>query len=267
MLAAPAVCGAALANLAPADKSMGMIGDGYGSECHLLRYLGRHRALLNQRVLEVTGATAIEWLDYPFDQRRTWQDGEWKGLDFVSDDAPAKVAWRRTWPQGRNAPNWDAIGRLRFGPGEAWLLVEAKANIEELCSSCKASAHGGRPMVEAFLARTRERLGVAADHDWLSGYYQFCNRLAVLDLLNEHGAPAHLLNIYFVGDRSGPGRSCPQDVAAWKPALSAMEEHVGLAREHRLAGRAHKLFLPACDEGDVQAITKKDTAGRAAAAA
>ena len=30
---------------------MGMMGDGYGSECHLLRYLGRHRALLNQRVL------------------------------------------------------------------------------------------------------------------------------------------------------------------------------------------------------------------------
>jgi hypothetical protein len=127
-----------------------MMGDGYGSECHLLRYLGRHRALLNQRVLEVTGATAIEWLDYPFDQSRAWQDGEWKGLDFVSDNTPAKAAWRSTWPQGGNAPNWDAIGRLRLGPGEAWLLVEAKANIEELRSSCKASPHGGRPAVEAF---------------------------------------------------------------------------------------------------------------------
>lgn len=60
---------------------MGMMGDGYGSECHLLRYLGRHRAFLDQRVLEVTGATAIEWLDYPFDRSRTWQDGECKGLD------------------------------------------------------------------------------------------------------------------------------------------------------------------------------------------
>jgi hypothetical protein len=46
-----------------------------------------------------------------------------------------------------------------------------------------------------------------------------------------------------------------------------MEEHVGLAREHRLAGRVHKLFLPACDEGGVQVTTKKDTAGREAAAA
>jgi len=246
---------------------MGMMGDGYGSECHLLRYLGRHRALLDQRVLEVTGASAIEWLDYPFDRSRTWQDGEWKGLDFLSDDAPAKAAWRSTWPQGGNVPNWDAIGRLCFGPVEAWLLVEAKANIEELRSSCKASPHGGRPMIEAFLAQTRKRLGVSTDHDWLSGYYQLCNRLAVLDLLNKHGGPAHLLNIYFVGDRGGPGRSCPQDVAAWEPALKDMEEHVGLPREHPLAARAHKLFLPACDGGSAQRITKKDATVDEAAAA
>jgi len=149
----------------------------------------------------------------------------------------------------------------------AWLLVEAKANIEELRSSCKASPHGGRPAVEAFLTRTRKRLSAAADHDWLSGYYQFCNRLGVLDLLNEHGAPAHLLNIYFVGDRSRLGRSCPQDVAAWEPALRDMEEHVGFPHEHRLAARVHKLFLPACDETGVQGITKKDAAGHGAAAA
>jgi hypothetical protein len=249
-------------NLELTGEPMGAMGDGHGSECHLLRYLGRHRALLDQRVLEVTGATAVEWLDYPFDPSRTWQDGEWKGFDFLSDDAPAKAAWRRTWPQGRNAPNWDAIGRLRFGFGEAWLLVEAKANIEELRSSSKANPHGGRPMVEAFLAWTRDRLGVAAHHDWMTGYYQFCNRLAVLDLLNEHGVPAHLLNIYFVGDRSGPGRSCPEDAGAWEPALNAMEKHVGLPREHHLAARVHKLFLPIYDEA-----AKKDATVDEAAAA
>ena len=191
---------------------------------------------------------AIAWLDCPFDRSRAWQHREWKGLDFLSDDAPAKAAWRSTWPQSGNAPNWDAIGQLRFASGEAWLLVEAKANIEELRSSCKASPHGGRPLIEAFFARTRQRLGVAADRDWLSGYYQLCNRLAVLDLLNGHGAPAHLLNIYFVGDRSGAGRSCPQDADCWEPALRAMEEHVGLPPAHRLAARVHKLFLPAKED-------------------
>jgi len=138
----------------------------------------------------------------------------------------------------------------------AWLLVEAKANVEELRSSCKASPDGGRPLIEACFALTRQRLGVARDRDWLSGYYQLCNRLAVLDLLNEHGAPAHLLNIYFVADRSGPGRSCPQDAAAWEPGLRDMEEHVGLPAGHRLASQVHKLFLPACEEGRVQTSTK-----------
>lgn len=151
--------------------------------------------------------------------------------------------------------------------GEAWLLVEAKANIEELRSSCKATPHGGRPLIEACLALTRQRLGVAADRDWLSGYYQPCNRLAVLDLQNEHGAPAHLLNIYFVGDRSGPGRSCPQDAAGWKPALRDMEEHIGLPSTHHLAARVHKLFLSACDEAGARESTKEQaTEGEAAAA-
>jgi hypothetical protein len=170
------------------------------------------------------------------------------------------VAWRSTWPQSGNAPKWDAIGRLRFGPGQAWLLVEAKANVEELRSSCKASPVGGRPLIEACLARTRQRLGVSAGGEWLSGYYQFCNRLAVLDLLNEHGAPAHLLNIYFVGDRGDAGRSCPQDPIAWESALRQMEEHVGLPREHPLAARVHKLFLPVCDGGAKKDATKDEAA-------
>jgi hypothetical protein len=246
-------------------KSMGMMGSGYGSECHLLRYLGRHRALLDQRILEETGATVADWLDYPFERTRTWPDGEWKALDFLSDDAPAKTAWRRTWPQSGNAPNWDAIGRLRFGSDAAWLLVEAKANVEELRTSCQASPNGGRPMIEAFLARTRQRLGAAADRDWLSGYYQLCNRLAALDLLNEHGSPAHLLNIYFVGDRGDSRRSCPSNAAAWAPALEAMKEHVGLPSKHRLTARIHTLFLPVCEETGPRVGTK-EIAGRPEAA-
>jgi hypothetical protein len=245
---------------------MSIMGDGYGSECHLLRYLGRHREMLDQRVREVTGATAVEWLDYPFDQSRTWQDREWTGLDFLSDDAPAKAAWRSTWPQNGNAPNWDAIGRLQLGSGKAWLLVEAKGNVEELRSSCKASAHGGRPRIEAFLARTKQRLRVAAERDWLCGYYQFCNRLAVLDLLNDHGSPAHLLNIYFVGDRGSPTRTCPRDVAAWDSALRAMEQHVGLPSGHPLASLVHKLVLPICGETRAER-TSEDAAGREVAPA
>ena len=60
---------------------MAEMGDGYGSECHLLRYLGRHRSLFNQEVDSAISGQDLEWLDYPFDPTRTWRDGEWKGLD------------------------------------------------------------------------------------------------------------------------------------------------------------------------------------------
>ena len=68
----------------------------YGSECHLLRYLGRHRRILDQRVLEATGGQAIEWIDYHFDSSRKWWDGERKALDcaLARRTAGAK-RWRR----------------------------------------------------------------------------------------------------------------------------------------------------------------------------
>ena len=44
-------------------------------------------------------------------------------------------------------------------------------------------------------------LGVSADRDWLKGYYQYANRIAALHFLTQHKVPAHLLLIYFLGDR------------------------------------------------------------------
>ncbi len=38
---------------------MAEIGAGYGSEWHLLRYFGRHRRLLDQRVSVTTGAEVL----------------------------------------------------------------------------------------------------------------------------------------------------------------------------------------------------------------
>ena len=58
-------------------------------------------------------------------------------------------------------------------------MVEAKANIQELRSFCKAEAEGGRPLIARSLAAVKSTLGVPEDRDWLNGYYQYCNRIAV----------------------------------------------------------------------------------------
>ncbi len=52
---------------------MGDMRFGYGSEWHLLRFLGRHRNYLNQQILKVMGSEGccrIEWLDFNFSPTR-----------------------------------------------------------------------------------------------------------------------------------------------------------------------------------------------------
>jgi hypothetical protein len=223
---------------------MAGIGDGYGSECHLLRFLGRHRSLLNARIAAAIGATSVEWLDVPFRREKRWPDDEWKAVDFLGDDPVVRQAWRSWWPTSGNSLNWDAVGRVRVAGVDEWLLIEAKANEQELASSCAAAEHGGRPLIERSLSEVMQSLGVDPARDWLSGYYQFCNRLAALHFLQEQNRPARLMFIYFTGDRGRPGRTCPSDSTGWAKALQAQADHVGLPAGHRLQDRIHKLFLP-----------------------
>jgi hypothetical protein len=42
------------------------------------------------------------------------------------------------WPTHRRGHNWDAIGRIERKGKPEWLLVETKANVEELESDCRA---------------------------------------------------------------------------------------------------------------------------------
>jgi len=223
---------------------MGKIGDGYGSECHLLRFMGRHRRLLNERILEIIDGDSVGWLDFDFEpKKKRWPDAEIKGLNFLPEDHPARAAWEQWWPQGRGIHNWDAVGQVRIGEAEEWLLVEAKANLEELCSACGATSPTNRPKIERAMAETKHALGVPEDRDWLNGYYQYCNRVAALYFLNKNGVAARLLHIYFLGDRGDPRRTCPEDEEGWQATLRAQEEHVGLPARHKLEARMHKLFL------------------------
>jgi len=122
--------------------------------------------------------------------------------------------------------------------------VEAKANLEELSSDCGAKSARSVATIKRAFDETKRALGVPEDRDWLRGYYQFCNRVAVLHFLNKHFIPTRLLYIYFVGDEGDASRTCPQNEGEWKDALRAQEAHVGLPRGHKLEARIHKLFLP-----------------------
>jgi hypothetical protein len=232
---------------------MAHIGDGYGSEWHLLRFLGRHRDHLSAAVLAKTGGDAVHWLDFGFDPEGGQPDEEHKGLGFLlcpptvglTGDAALADQWAAFWPQTGNPPNWDAVGLLRHGDVSEWLLVEAKAHIGEMQQSCGAGEQSRR-QIEAALAQTREALGVTGSAPWTDGYYQHANRLAVLWFLLSHSVPARLLFIYFTGDQRA-GAECPSDEAGWAAPLAAQDAHLGLdtaADPSGVRARVHKLFLP-----------------------
>ena len=223
---------------------MGKIGHGYGSEWHLLHWLGRHRAELDRRVRSAIGQPPgqLEWLDFPTRSVGGAQKTvEWKGIDFLRPNPRVERAWAAFWPQRGNAHNWDAVARV--GDEPEWLLVEAKAHVGELASDCGASSRGGLPTIQAAFDRCKRHLGVGTAHDWTSGYYQHANRVAALHFLEQQGIPARLLFVYFLGDQRR-GCQCPTTQAGWQPALDTQDRHLGLNRPHPLSGRIHDLFLP-----------------------
>ncbi len=225
----------------------GDIALGYGSKWHLLRYMGWHRHYLNALAVScVPNASKIEWLDQKFTGNAgedEAQDAELRHLEFLHAE-PVQESWRDFWPQTGKKINWDAVGFATVVGGAEWVLVEAKANLDELKSSCGATNPASLELINQSLNETKQAMGVAQQADWLNGYYQYANRLAVLHFLLREGIRAHLLFIYFYGDRPGMGPNWPQTQQEWEPALTAMEGHLGLPPNHNYSDFIHKLFLP-----------------------
>jgi hypothetical protein len=194
--------------------------------------------------MSAVGAESIEWQDFHFDPATAWGDGERRGLDFLPPDHRLSAEWAAFWPGSGNAMNWDAVGRIRHGGKDEWLLVEAKANTRELQGSCGALERGGRPGIEAALAATKRQLGVTPSADWLNGYFEAANHITVLEFLVSRGEPARLLFVYLLGDKN-PAAICPVDQSGWEQIVAAQDEHLGILGSHPRADRIHKLFLEA----------------------
>ena len=225
---------------------MGRMGYGYGSEWHLLRFLGRHRQSLDRRVFQEIGrGERIEWVDSHFAAESPLRDAERKGLDFLDSHPEIQAQWREWWPQGRGIPNWDAVGWLIEGTTKELLLVEAKANVEELQSNCGAKDPNSLKKITAALMETQRALGMPYARNWLRGCYQMANRLALLHFLNSRGIPTHLVLIYFTGDRGSrkPKRTCPSSRQEWLRPLAEQEVALAVGSNHPLESRVQSIFL------------------------
>lgn len=224
---------------------MSRIGYGYGSEWHLLRYLGYQRAALSRTVAQATSATTVEWLDMP--DTPSGETQEWEGIAFLGIDAVIQQRWTTFWPQRGSAQRWDAVARLHGPAGDEWLLVEAKAHVCELHAPCQAKAAASIAQIDRAFDTTRRSVGATTvpSAAWRGLYYQYANRLAALHFLMHNCGPpipTRLLCIYFYGD-AHPRINGPAHAEAWKPALAAMRRELGIDEQAPLMQRVHHLFL------------------------
>jgi hypothetical protein len=98
-------------------------------------------------------------------------------------------------------PQWDALGKT--ADGETFILVEAKANVSEIKSTCKANNKESLRKISSALAETQKWLNCRGPRiDWKCGFYQYANRLAHLYFLEKMQKEAYLVFLYFIGDHT-----------------------------------------------------------------
>ena len=176
---------------------------GYGSEFQLLRFLGHHRLELEDAIRKQTGIEgSLTWFDFPRDQSKNPQsslDTEYMGIEFLKDMAnyeKLEKNWKEYWAW--KSLYWDGIILNINKTSWQYILVEAKAHLEELESDTQAENEQSITKINKAFDATKKRFNISTSNDWSKCYYQAANRLAFINFMLDNGLKASLLNIYFI---------------------------------------------------------------------
>lgn len=165
---------------------------------------------------------------------------EYRDADFLRRMGISELNGKlvQFWP--KNGPQWDALGKTN--DGEAFFLVEAKANVPELVSFCGAKDAESLANISKSLSATQRWLNCRSPKiDWKNGFYQYANRLAHLYFLRElNHKEAYLIFIYFVNDSTHISTSCE----SWNSALKLQRKLLGLSAKS-LTGKVIDIFMSA----------------------
>lgn len=180
---------------------MAKIGYGYGSEFQLLRFMGRHRLLLEEIIkksINVDGT--IKWLDFEFKDLDNdfVGDKELAGVDFlnqlsfVTDETIKEINREIDNYEVRpmvSRQSWDAL----FTIDDTLYIVEAKAHYDEMLT--KDYERASNEKILAFMKAMLPEINVT--EEWLKDYYQLANRLAFSALLSKHGVKTKTMCLFF----------------------------------------------------------------------
>lgn len=197
-----------------------------GSQRWLQLVVNRSPKLIDDAIVEALRLCrdeTIEWLSpLESDCFREYQGNAFlKRLGITSKQLSLKLKY--FWP--KRGPVWDGLAKTSCG---RLLLIEAKANIPEFDSSPTGASGKSRREIEDALQKTRDFLRIGSKADWTRCFYQYANRLAHLYFLRElNKVNAALVFVYFVGDKTVPGRE-PVSREGWEAAISLATHHLGI---------------------------------------
>jgi len=208
--------------------------DGRGSLRNIQVLVNRNPALLTDKIKErlKIELSDITWVSpLKDDEYAEYRDGDFlKRLGL----GELKVPLNHFWPE--KGPQWDALGK---GSDDEVFIVEAKANIPELLSSCEARAPKSRRRIQRRFKETREFLKCRASIDWTTGLYQYANRLTHLYYLRHlNKINAYLIFVYFVDDTT----HIPTSLKEWEGALLLEKKLLGL-NKHKLSKYIAEVFI------------------------
>lgn len=222
---------------------MGKMALGYGSEFHLLRWVGRHRNEFDKRIKEKLKIENIFWQDFQFAKSATKLDQELTGLSFLEKEENVSEVfstWEKEWPKSGNSMNWDLVGYTENKDAiKTWLLIEAKAHIGELSQKCTAISEDSKEKIKKALENATTNFGIKTNER----FYQFANRIYILDLLKRHNIKAKLINIYFIGDLRNNTRKSPQSEEDWKAPINQMKSLLNITDEKQSNIGIYDLFF------------------------
>ena len=163
-------------------------------------------------------STSIKWLSplkcKNFTEYR--DDRLLEELGLSSYDESRKEFWPSRGPQ------WDAIAK---STREQYILLEAKANIAETMSYCRATDKKSIATIKKRLEETKRWLGSDKSNDWTRKYYQYANRLAQLYFFRKCcGKDAFLVFLYFVNDETNK----PTSLEKWCYKIAQQKNEMGL---------------------------------------
>ena len=164
---------------------------------------------------------------------KEFQDGTfWRGkFDNKSnsfwDEMGNPAIERIVWP--KNGPSWDGIAVLTDKNGEKNLLLfEAKAHKSELKNRCQAKKPDSIKVISDQLDKTKKSLGLDENVDWMNNYFQFANRLAFHNYLQNKNIKVALICVYFANDPYWNKKKGHKGKEQWKEAIETEKEYFGI---------------------------------------